>query len=272
MLVLRPLGGFLLVVLPALACGCTSSRSQIAALESQNRTLAEQGKAQAARIENLEIHRRNIEDQLMRAEEDLALMEEQLGLERRQLANYEKQRDLVQNQVLGLVGRRAAMPAELSGRLARISRRYPSLKFDPHTGVSKLDTDILFDTGSAELKPGAEQLLVELAQVLNAPETRDLKILVAGHSDDRQVARKPARDQFDNNFDLSSERALAVASALRRLGVGEHRMAVAGFGGHQPVAPNLTPADRQKNRRVELFVMAPDAPVIGWSETTPSLY
>ena len=205
-------------------------------------------------------------------DEELALMEETLDLERRQLANVEQQQDLVQNQILGLAGRRAAIPAELSNRLANISRTYPNLKFDPSTGISKLDTDILFDTGSADLKPGAEQLLAQLAQVLDAPESRDLKILVAGHTDDRPVARKPARDKYDNNFDLSTERALAVASTLRRLGLGEHRIAVAGFGCHQPVAPNLTDTDRRKNRRAELFVMVPDVPVIGWTETTPGLY
>ncbi len=272
MLVFRPLGGALLAVLFGLALGCSSSRSQVASLQSQNQALDEQCKAQAARIENLQIHSRNIEDQLIRAEEDLALMEEQLELERRQLANAEQQQELTRNQVLGLAGRRAAMPAEMSSRLAQISKRWPSLKFDPGTGISKLDTDILFDTGSAELKPGAEELLAELARILNASESKDLKVLVAGHTDDRPVARKPARDKYDNNFDLSTERALAVASVLRKQSVSEHRIAVAGFGCHQPVAPNLTSADRQKNRRVELFVMVPDVPVIGWTETTPSLY
>ncbi|NLX97643.1 MAG: OmpA family protein [Rhodopirellula sp.] len=272
MLVSRPLGGMMLLVLLGSAWGCSSTRSQVTALQSQNRALDEQCKAQAARIENLQIHSRNVEDQLIRAEEELALMEETLDLERRQLANVEQQQDLVQNQILGLAGRRAAIPAELSNRLANISRTYPNLKFDPSTGISKLDTDILFDTGSADLKPGAEQLLAQLAQVLDAPESRDLKILVAGHTDDRPVARKPARDKYDNNFDLSTERALAVASTLRRLGLGEHRIAVAGFGCHQPVAPNLTDTDRRKNRRAELFVMVPDVPVIGWTETTPGLY
>lgn len=260
------------ILLVAIPCGCTGSRSQRAALEGQNRQLAEETKAQAERIANLETHRRNIEDKLMRAEEDLAMMEEQLGLQRKQVANYEQERDLVHSQVLGMVGRRTPMPAELGNRLAGLSRRYPSLQFDPQTGAGKLDTDILFDTGSVELKPGAEKLLEELAQVLNTPEAHDLKILVAGHTDDRQLARKPARDKYDNNFDLSTERALSVASALRRHGIADNRMAVAGFGAHQPVAPNLSPGDQQKNRRVELFVMAPDVPVIGWTETTPTLY
>jgi len=258
--------------LAILLAGCSSISTPVAELQNQNRALMEQNRAQTARIENLQIHSRNIEDQLMRAEEDLAMMQDQLGLNRKQLANFEQERDLMRNQVAGLANRRVPMPAELSAHLAEISRRHPSLQFDPNTGISKLDTDILFDTGSADLKPGADQVLKELARVLAAPEGKDLRIMVAGHTDDRQVARKPARDKFANNFQLSTDRALVVAAVLKQSGISEHRMAVAGFGASQPIAPNVTPQDRQKNRRVELFVLAPDVPVVGWTETTPTLY
>ena len=47
---------------------------------------------------------------------------------------------------------------------------------------------------------------------------------------------------------------------------------MAGFGSHQPLAPNVSAADRRKNRRVEIFVMAPEVPIVGWTETTPTLY
>ena len=47
--------------------------------QSQNRTLTEQTKAQLAEIENLKIHARHVEDQLIRAEEDLARLEQQSG-------------------------------------------------------------------------------------------------------------------------------------------------------------------------------------------------
>ncbi len=256
----------------ALQAGCMSSATSITALQAQNRALADQNKAQSTRFENLQVHSRNLESRLARAEEDLATMGEQLTLKQRQLATYEQERDLLKNQVPALAGPRVPMPAGLGRRLVEISRQYPSLQFDENTGVSKLDTDILFDTGSAELKAGADQVLRELAQVLASPEARDLRIMVAGHTDDRPVARKPARDKFANNFELSTDRALVVAEMLKRFGVDEQRMAVAGFGASQPVSPNLTSQDRQKNRRVELFVMAPSVPVIGWTETTPTLY
>jgi chemotaxis protein MotB len=41
-------------------------------------------------------------------------------------------------------------------------------------------------------------------------------------------------------------------------------MGVSGYGMHQPVEPNKTEASRARNRRVEIFVLAPDASVAGW--------
>jgi chemotaxis protein MotB len=138
--------------------------------------------------------------------------------------------------------------------------------------VSKFDTDILFDDGEAELKPGAEEVLRQLVRILKSPECRDLKILIVGHTDDRLVAGKPVREKYPNNFYLSAHRALTVCDELRRFGLESERLGVAGFGPHQPIVPNQLQEDRKKNRRVELFVMAPDTPVIGWTETTATLY
>ncbi len=253
--------------------GCTVlSVSDYQALKSQNQALAERNRAQAAQLENLQVHTRNTEDQLMRAEQDLALADEQRGLDHQQLANYQAERDRLHEQFQDLMGRRSKVPPSVGGRLAEISAKYPSLRFDPKTGISKLDTDILFDVGTADLKPGAEQVLGELAAVLKSNEARDLKIMVVGHTDDQPIARKPARDLFHDNFQLSTDRALAVSSMLNKFGVADSRMGVAGFGASQPVAPNITANDRQKNRRVELFVLAPEVPVVGWTDSIPSVY
>ena len=80
------------------------------------------------------------------------------------------------------------------------------------------------------------------------------------------------RERFASNFHLSTARALAVADQLRRQGLSERRIGVAGFGPHQPVAPTPQPGHRQKNRRVEIFVMAPDVPVVGWTDSGSSVY
>jgi chemotaxis protein MotB len=232
----------------------------------------ENDRAQAAQIETLRLHSRNVEDQLKRTEEELALANERAGLERRQSANYRREAGQIREQFLGVVNSRFPISPETSQRLAALAQKHPGLKFDLQTGIAKLETDILFDDGSAELKPGAEKALAEVVRLLNAPEAQDLRVLVAGHTDDRAIAKKPAREKYPDNFHLSTERALAVLAELRRLGLADARIGAAGFGSHQPIAPNLTPKDRQKNRRVELFVLAPEVPVVGWSETTPRLY
>jgi chemotaxis protein MotB len=181
-------------------------------------------------------------------------------------------RDKLYDQFKSMAFGRGRLPPELSQQLVALSRKYPSLQFDAETGISKLDTDILFDAGDATLKPGAERLLDDLVRVLRSPVAGELKIMVAGHTDSQSIADKAAREKYPNNFHLSTARALAVADRMKRAGLPDHRLAVAGFGPCQPVAPNTTVQNRQKNRRVEIFVMGPDAPVIGWSDAAPGTY
>jgi chemotaxis protein MotB len=249
-----------------------TSQSQVDALRTENFSLAEQNRAQAAQIENFQVHNRNAEGQLARTEESLALAEERLTLTQRQLATYQHQHEQLHEDYQHIADWKSRVSPEVRARLTDISRRCPSLQFDPQTGVSKLDTDILFDSGTEQLRPDGERVLGELVQLMRSSEAKGLKLLIVGHTDDRQISGRPERERYPNNFHLSAGRALAVADQLHRLGLPEERIGVAGFGPTQPVAPNLTAKERQKNRRVEIFVMAPEVPVIGWTESTPSLY
>jgi len=267
-----PVSCILLATLVA-GSGCSLvSKSRLNGAEARNRSLNEQNRALTTEIENLKIHSRNIEDKLIRAEEELAVLEEEIGLDREQLADFRQKRNQLHKRMQGITAGRARLPDEIRRQLAEVSEKYPSLQFDPVTGISKLDTDILFDSGSAHLKPGAEKVLAALARVLNTAKAKDLKILVAGHTDDQKIAKKAARDKYPNNFHLSTARANAVADLMRQKGIKEQRLGIAGFGSHQPIAPNVTHSSRQKNRRVEIFVMAPEVPVVGWTDSIPSLY
>lgn len=253
--------------------GCLlAPRTELNAAQAQNRALSEQNRAQLAEIDNLKTHSRTLEDRVIRSENQLASLQERASLDQKQLDGFQRERDGLYEQFKGMAFGRGRLPPELSQQLVELSKRYPSLQFDPETGISKLDTDILFDSGEAVLKPGAEQLLDELVRVLRSPAAGDLKIMVAGHTDSQLIAGKGVREKYPNNFHLSTARALAVSDRMKRAGLPEQRMAVAGFGPYQPIASNTTAQERQKNRRVELFVLAPDVPVVGWSESTPSVY
>ncbi|MEN6557183.1 MAG: OmpA family protein [Thermoguttaceae bacterium] len=252
--------------------GCMVPQSELNLAEAQNRALAEQNRAQLAEIDNLKTHARTLENRVIRSEDQLAKLQDRVKIDRRQLDGYQRERDELYDQFQGLAFGRGHLPPELSRQFAELSQKYPSLQFDPETGISKLDTDILFDTGEATLKPGAERLLDDLVRVMKSPAAGDTKIMVAGHTDSRLIAGRGVRDRYPNNFHLSAARALAVADRMRQAGLPENRVAVAGFGSSQPIASNGTSQDRQKNRRVEIFVMAADVPVVGWSDSTPSVY
>ena len=86
----------------------------------------------------------------------MASLEEQIDLDRKRLAGYERETGELQDQ-FKTVANAKHLPPAVSKQLAALSRRYPSLNFDPVTGISKLDTDILFDSGQAELKPAARR-------------------------------------------------------------------------------------------------------------------
>jgi len=252
--------------------GCVVPKSQVAELSVRNQNLAEQSRAQLAEIENLRVHCRSTEDQLQHAEEELALLEKRLGLDDEQLASYRAERETLHRQFVDAVNGKSWISPALATQLAQFSKQHPELKFDPCTGIAKLDSDILFDSGKAELKPGAERLLRKMSSLLKRPETRDLRVMVVGHTDDRHIVRLPGREIHADNLDLSTARAMTVANRLRGLGLKSGRIGIAGFGAHQPVAANASPRDRYKNRRVEIFVMVPDVPVVGWTETTPTVY
>ena len=102
--------------------------------------------------------------------------------------------------------------------------------------------DVLFDTGQATLKPGANVAMNRLAAYLrDNPQTR---VLIEGHTDSR------GSDEY--NEALSERRARAVAEALESSGISRDQIQTAGRGKAYPVASNDTAAGRQQNRRVEL--------------------
>ncbi|MBX7165565.1 MAG: OmpA family protein [Pirellulales bacterium] len=243
----------------SLAAGCQwVPKSQLAASENGNRDLVEKTRAQAAEIEHLKADRRQLEDRLATAETDLAAIAGRAGLDRKTLA--------------GLRSGAGLVPAGVGRDLAELAARYPALNFDPATGVSKLDIDVLFDTAESQLKPEALRLLDDFADVMSSPEASRLRLMVVGHTDDRLVGKKETRERYRDNWHLSTARALAVSEYLRHRGISPDRLGVAGFADQQPIASSGEEAGRERNRRVEIFVMAPETPVVGWVDTMAPLY
>ena len=104
--------------------------------------------------------------------------------------------------------------------------------------------DVLFSTGSADLKPAARERLAKVAGILIAYP--DIHVEVDGYTDSTGTA------MF--NQQLSQQRAGSVQSYLVQQGVPSSSIDTHGFGQENPVASNDSAAGRQQNRRVELVV------------------
>jgi outer membrane protein OmpA-like peptidoglycan-associated protein len=107
--------------------------------------------------------------------------------------------------------------------------------------------DVMFDTGSSSLAPGAFSRLDQLAATLS--RYPDTDVIIKGYTD--------GAGSETSNQTLSEQRADAVRRYLIGKGVSPARMTSVGFGESMPLATNSTPEGRQQNRRVE-FELRPN--------------
>ena len=117
--------------------------------------------------------------------------------------------------------------------------------------IIDISASSLFKTGDADIQPEILNVLRQVAAVLNKEEQ---PIEVEGHTDD--VPIKTA--QFPSNWELSSARASSVARVLIDNGVQAKRLSVVGLADNQPLAPNDSPENRAKNRRVTITILSPN--------------
>lgn len=127
---------------------------------------------------------------------------------------------------------------------------------------------VLFDLSSAELTDEGRDLLHGLVAPLGAYlEARDDILMVSGFTDDLPLS---GYGDFQDNWELSAQRALTVTRELVAAGVPVHRLFAAGFGHNMPVVPNSTAENRAQNRRVELSPVPKGPGLLGSEPTVPS--
>ncbi|MBK7581588.1 MAG: carboxypeptidase regulatory-like domain-containing protein [Myxococcales bacterium] len=109
----------------------------------------------------------------------------------------------------------------------------------------KLKKQVHFAHDAATIEPDSAALLEEIADVLkNRAEIAKLEI--QGHTDN---TGSPVYNQR-----LSQQRADAVRDNLMKLGVDGGRLEAKGYGQDKPLVPNVSPANRARNRRVQLMI------------------
>ena len=123
---------------------------------------------------------------------------------------------------------------------------------------------LLFELNSDKLEPEGRQLLKSLVLPLRSYlQSRDEILMVSGFTDDKAIGQR--NRQFEDNWELSAQRALTVTRTLIEEGMPSSALFAAAFGQEQPLVANTNDQARAQNRRVEM------APVPKAAQSTPSV-
>jgi len=159
-----------------------------------------------------------------------------------------------------------SLPAMDRGRSLGTSLRKAVSLFEPEVKSNKvkitqderglvisLASDAFFNPASARINiEETRDILIRLASLLTSNEVGSRKVRIEGHTDSVDV---DPEGPWQDNWQLSSERARAVLTYLTGFGVDERRFQVAGFADTMPVSTNDTPEGRAYNRRVDIVII-----------------
>ncbi|KUO52531.1 MAG: hypothetical protein APF76_05730 [Desulfitibacter sp. BRH_c19] len=126
------------------------------------------------------------------------------------------------------------------------------VRFEKRGIALEIKDRILFDSGRADLKSNAKEVLTTLAPLL-----KELPYMtsVEGHTDDRPINTQ----KFPSNWELSVARALSVVRYfVDGLEMEPERFAVVGLGEFHPIVANDSPENMLLNRRVIIVINAED--------------
>ena len=209
-------------------------QAEQAKAEAERMKLEAQQAAQEAAKQKTEAEQAALEAAKQKAEAEQA---RQTAIEQQHAAEAQTQKAL--QAAAQAENEKAQLRAQLLEQLNSILQTRDSAR-----GLIINMSDVLFDTGSTTLKPGAREKLAKISGILLAH--KGLTLQIEGHTD------SVGTDDF--NQQLSERRSDSVRDYLAEEGVPGSSMSARGFGKTQPVASNDTAEGRQRNRRVELVV------------------
>ncbi len=113
-----------------------------------------------------------------------------------------------------------------------------------------LENKLLFASGSWKVGNNGRKAVEQLGVVL--AENPEIAVLIEGHTDNVPYS---GSGNLADNWDLSAKRATAIVSILREnTNIDPKNLTAAGRGQYAPVAPNDSPENKAKNRRIEVIL------------------
>ena len=240
--------GMLAIACAASACGVSKTEHQavvdeLEACRAERSTLADKHQVldqeRDTLVKNLEVLDAEFQSKLNATKEDLEELRKQRAETEKQLQEFRTLSDMFKEMV-------AAEGIKIYQRRGRM--------------IVALPSSVLFASGKADLSERGSATLAKVAAKL--ADFDDRRFLVAGHTDNVPVGEGI---EFQDNWELSTARALRVLRFLIEQGLDPGNLAAAGYGQHDAVRSNNRKNGRRLNRRIEL-ILEPRIPDIKLSD------
>jgi chemotaxis protein MotB len=121
--------------------------------------------------------------------------------------------------------------------------------FDEGKITLRIPGEALYPSGRVQLTDEGRKVIQEVKDYLS--KVPDQQINIRGFTDDVPPGRN---SRFEDNWEISSLRAVNVLRYLMQLGIESERMTATGLADLEPLFPNNSPENRARNRRVELVL------------------
>jgi chemotaxis protein MotB len=202
----------------------------------------------AAQVELLNRQLAALNEQLGRIQAALDIANEDVATKDAKIADLGRQLNIA---LANRVGELERYRSEFFGKLRAALGERSDIRVVGDRFV--VPTDILFESGSADLTPAAQARLESLAASVREiaaeiPSSIDWVLRIDGHTDRRPIHTA----QFPSNWELSTARAVGLVKYLVVEGIPAHRLSANGFGQFQPIDPADAPEAWARNRRIEI--------------------
>ncbi len=203
----------------------------------------------ARKFDELTVLNQALQDRLRSAGQSLDQVSAEKGSLAAALAETRKQLDELKRQQAASEARLAQFQ-ELLKRFQKLADA-GKLRVVMRQGrmIIELPTDVLFDSGKSDVKAAGKTTIGEVGAILASMPDRRFQI--AGHTDNVKISTA----RFPSNWELSTARAVEVVKLLLASKVKAENLSAAGYGEFDPVAPNDSDANKQKNRRIEITLV-----------------
>ncbi|MGG5576772.1 OmpA family protein [Myroides sp. C15-4] len=244
--------------------------NDLATLNSSMSDLELAKKQLAQQLKDLQQERQNLNAEIATAQQRLKELqnsytnlekhsEESLQAEAARLAQSQAELDLKSQRVQELEGILAANDKQMKALRDNLSQALNAFEGRGLTIEQKngkvyvsMENKLLFKSGSWAVNDEGREAVVELAKVLAI--NPDISVLIEGHTDNDKVLGNLG-DGVQNNWDLSTKRALAIVSILsENTAIDKKNLTAAGRSEYAPLMSNTSTEGKAKNRRIEVIL------------------